>query len=39
MTIQFVDQQEFSVRSIISGVSLFQGFKNTGVQEYQMVAV
>ena len=25
--------------SIISGVSLFQGFKYTGVQEYQMVAV
>ena len=33
------DQQEYNIRSIMSRVSLFQGFKYTGMQEYQMVAV
>jgi len=28
-------QQEYNIRSIMSGVSLFQGFKYTGVQEHR----
>ena len=32
----YEDQQKYSTRRTISGVSLLQGFKNTGVQEHQM---
>jgi len=33
------DQQGYTIRSIMSGVSLFQGFKYTGVQEHMSSGV
>jgi len=33
--VNYGDQQEYGIRRIISGVSLLQGFRNTGIQEHR----